>query len=98
MKKSNIDFSVITDEVCCGSPLLRTGQIERANALVERNLKQFSQFKTVVFSCAGCYRTFKVDYPKLTGKPIFKYCAERLFALQMVENLCKAQTITINRL
>jgi len=70
MKKANVDFSVITDEVCCGSPLLRTGQIERANILVERNLKQFKQFKTVVFSCAGCYRTFKVDYPKLTGKPL----------------------------
>jgi heterodisulfide reductase subunit D len=70
MKKAGLNFSVITDEACCGSPLLRTGQLDRAQGLVERNFELFSQFKTVIFSCAGCYRTFKVDYPKVMGKPL----------------------------
>ncbi|NIO21693.1 MAG: hypothetical protein GTN76_13420, partial [Candidatus Aenigmarchaeota archaeon] len=56
LKKAGVDFSVLTDEVCCGSPLLRTGQLDRAQDLVERNLEEFSKFNTIVFSCAGCYR------------------------------------------
>lgn len=37
---------------------------------MEQNIKTFSKYKTVVFSCAGCYRTIKVDYPKYSGKPL----------------------------
>ncbi len=70
MKKAGIDFAVLSDEVCCASPLLRTGQMNRARELIDKNMELFSRFKTLVFSCAGCYRTFKVDYPKITGKPL----------------------------
>ncbi len=30
----------------------------------------FKDFDMLAFSCAGCYRTFKVDYPKQSGEPL----------------------------
>lgn len=57
-------FTIITDEVCCGSPIFRTGQWDVAKKVCNTNLKNFNRFDIVLFSCAGCYRTFKIDYPK----------------------------------
>ncbi|MEM1718031.1 MAG: (Fe-S)-binding protein [Candidatus Jordarchaeales archaeon] len=64
LNKLGIEFAVLEDEVCCGSPLFRTGQRSEAKRVMNENLKTFKDYDTLVFSCAGCYRTFKVDYPK----------------------------------
>ncbi len=44
----------------------------------------FSQFDKVLFSCAGCYRTLTVDYPKWTGE---KNKFETMHAMQLIANL-----------
>ncbi len=64
--KLGIDYMVSEDEWCCGSPLIRTGQIEQISTLVKNNLELIkkTEVKTVISSCAGCYRTLKIDYPK----------------------------------
>jgi len=69
MKKTDIDVTVSKEEWCCGSPLIRTGQLKTVRELAQHNLDMIknSGAKTVVFSCAGCYRTFKEDYPTLIG-------------------------------
>lgn len=64
LNKLGIEFAVLENEVCCGSPLFRTGQRSEAKRVMNENLKTFKDYDTLVFSCAGCYRTFKVDYPK----------------------------------
>lgn len=64
LNKLGIEFAVLEDEVCCGSPLFRTGQRSEAKRVMNENLKAFKDYDTLVFSCAGCYRTIKVDYPK----------------------------------
>ncbi|MFB0559982.1 MAG: (Fe-S)-binding protein [Candidatus Lokiarchaeia archaeon] len=65
-EKLNVNYTVLSDEWCCGSPLLRTGQRDLALKLMNHNLKSIedSGAEKVVFSCAGCYRAFKEDYPK----------------------------------
>lgn len=68
LKKLGYDISIIKDEVCCGSPFFRIGKIEMAKELMEKNLKIFKKFDQILFSCAGCYRTFTIDYPKWTKK------------------------------
>ncbi len=70
LTKLGIDISVSADEWCCGSPLLRTGQLNLVRELAEHNMEMIekSKAKTVVFSCAGCYRTLKEDYLPLLGK------------------------------
>ena len=52
------------EQVCCGSPLLRTGQKDLAEKLKRRNLKVFNNLDVdgVVTVCAGCGSTLKGDY------------------------------------
>ncbi len=69
LKKLNVDFTISLDEWCCSSPLLRTGQTELVGSIVKHNLDMVKKAnaKRVIFSCAGCFRTFKEDYPKIPG-------------------------------
>ena len=63
--KLSIDFSVLGEhEVCCGSVGLRTGDHKAFNSVAQKNYALFkkSGAKTIVTSCAGCYRTLKLDY------------------------------------
>ena len=59
-----VDFTLIEDEVCCGSPFFRVGAVNTGQELMNKNLESFKNMKEVLFSCAGCYRTFTIDYPK----------------------------------
>jgi heterodisulfide reductase subunit D len=67
-KKINVDFTVLRDEWCCSSPLLRTGQWETswvtAKDVAQHNVAEASKTgaNTVVTTCSGCYRTWKKDY------------------------------------
>jgi heterodisulfide reductase subunit D len=70
LKKLGFDFTVMSEEVCCGSPLLRTGLRDVFTEVMERNLEVFKDFDLVVYSCAGCYKTFRNDYPTMSGKPL----------------------------
>lgn len=75
LSKAGIDFTLLgPEEWCCGSPLFRTGQIETAKAVAQHNIEKLREIgvKTIIFSCAGCYRTFQTDYPKYFGKLEFK--------------------------
>jgi heterodisulfide reductase subunit D len=75
MKKADVDFKLLgADEWCCGSVLLRTGNIEAAKEVAEHNIEAFKNTNTtkVVTSCSGCYRTLKKDYEELFGKQDFE--------------------------
>jgi Fe-S oxidoreductase len=66
MNKAQISFNILSnDEYCCGSPILRTGDTKTFQEFLNKNLDVIESkgIETVVFSCAGCYDTFKVDYP-----------------------------------
>jgi heterodisulfide reductase subunit D len=65
LNKLGIDFSVFGEhEVCCGSVAMRTGDRKAFNFVATKNYKLFknSGAKTIITSCAGCYRTLKLDY------------------------------------
>ncbi len=59
-----MNFTIIGDEVCCGSPFFRIGAVDTAQELMNKNLEAFKNLEMLYFSCAGCYRTFTIDYPK----------------------------------
>ena len=59
-----MDFTLVEDEVCCGSPFFRIGAVDTAQDLMNTNLENFKHLEKLYFSCAGCYRTFTIDYPK----------------------------------
>ena len=66
---AKVDWMVMDNARCCGNILYTSGQLEKAKAWAEENLKRIRQTgaKTVVTSCAECYKTLKVDYPKILG-------------------------------
>jgi len=66
--KANIDFGTLgNDEGCCGSTLLRTGLLEPARKLAQKNIEMFEKASAsvIVTSCAGCYKTIRQDYSKV---------------------------------
>ena len=68
---SGHDFMLMKpDEYCCGHFLYSIGEIDKAKEVVEHNIEAIkkSGASTVLTSCAECYKTLKVDYPKILGK------------------------------
>lgn len=65
LHKLNVDFSIFGEsEVCCGSVAMRTGDRKAFDKVASKNTELFekSGVKTIITSCAGCYRTLKLDY------------------------------------
>jgi heterodisulfide reductase subunit D len=68
LNKAGIKFSVLGEqEYCCGDPLIMTGQLSLAREIAQHNFERLKA-KRVITSCAGCYRCFKEEYPKLMGE------------------------------
>ncbi|MHA1681360.1 MAG: (Fe-S)-binding protein [Promethearchaeota archaeon] len=67
--KMGVDFGILKEEFCCGSPLITTGQVDAAKELALHNIEVIKNAgaKTVVTSCAGCFRTLAKSYPEKFG-------------------------------
>lgn len=66
LKKLGVDFTLV-DEVCCGSTLKRTGQDQRLiDELMKANIDAVKKLgvKKLLFTCAGCLKMFREEYPK----------------------------------
>lgn len=68
LKEHDIDVIVPEDQVCCGSPMIRTGQTDIVEELIKKNKEVFEGYDTIVTVCAGCGATLKNDYPKYGAK------------------------------
>lgn len=64
LKANNIEIDVPEGQVCCGSPLLRTGQTDAVQKLVDINKEVFKDYDTVITVCAGCGATLKNNHPE----------------------------------
>jgi len=66
---NDIDFTILEDEFCCGSPLFRTGQINEAKRVAKNNIEKFKELgvEEIVFTCAGCQKTFEDNYKQYNG-------------------------------
>jgi Fe-S oxidoreductase len=72
LNRLGIEPALMKDERCCGHDLLWTGDIDNFKKLVKHNVGLIKETgaKTIVTSCAECYKTLKQDYPKFS--PGFK--------------------------
>jgi len=78
--------TLLPDEQCCASPLLRTGFREDAEKVMKRNLEQIRKVgaRTIITSCAGCYTTLKNSYPEeLHVISLPEFLAEHLDELKL---------------
>jgi fumarate reductase (CoM/CoB) subunit B len=64
LKRNGIRVVIPKEQVCCGSPLIRTGQIEFIDTLMGRNINCYTSrnIDVVMTMCAGCGSTLKHDY------------------------------------
>jgi fumarate reductase (CoM/CoB) subunit B len=64
LRRNGIRIIIPKEQVCCGSPLIRTGQLEFLDSLKTRNIDafRFRNIETVMTMCAGCGTTLKNDY------------------------------------
>ncbi len=71
LKRAGVDFTILTNETCCGSVLLRTGFRDDAHEVMNDTLKKLEESikegDKILVSCAGCYNTLKNDYNELFG-------------------------------
>jgi Fe-S oxidoreductase len=70
LNRVGISPVVLSDERCCGHDLLWVGDGENYEKLGALNVEAIaaSGAKTVITTCAECYRTLKLDYPRDFGK------------------------------
>jgi len=60
-------YMMLPDEQCCGHPLFAMGQYDAFVKQMEHNLEAMKKTgaKRLVTACAECYKTWKVDYPRM---------------------------------
>jgi len=83
--KLGIDYTVLPEEQCCGSVLLRLGRTKSFERITKMNLEQMKAAgaQTIVTACAGCYRTWKIDVPN-EG---YKYDFELLHVTEFLDRM-----------
>jgi fumarate reductase (CoM/CoB) subunit B len=64
LRRNGIRVVIPKEQICCGSPLIRTGQLDYLDTLKRRNIDAFvfRNIGTVMTMCAGCGSTLKNDY------------------------------------
>lgn len=70
LNKAGVPFGILgPDEFCCYGKLRRIGDPEFV-AKGRENIKRLNSlgFGTLVTACAGCFKTFKNDYPKIADQ------------------------------
>lgn len=84
LDKKGIDYSVLSDESCCGLMLFDLGDEESGNKVVEKNILKFNKHgvKKIITICPGCYDSFTKYY---SLNPDFK--VEVIFALDLFEDV-----------
>jgi fumarate reductase (CoM/CoB) subunit B len=53
LENHNVDVVVPEDQVCCGSPMIRTGQTDIVKELALKNKEAFKDYDTIITVCAG---------------------------------------------
>ncbi len=72
LKAAGKDIAMSKNEWCCGSVALRIGDQSSLIDIIKHNIDVFKNMgaKTIFTACAGCYRTWKKDYPELLGEEL----------------------------
>ncbi|MDD4496880.1 MAG: (Fe-S)-binding protein, partial [Methanosarcinaceae archaeon] len=76
LNKLGIEFTMLgSEEWCCGSAMIRTGQIhvdDVAKNLARHNVDAIKAkgATKVLYACAGCFRASKVDWPRVLGEEL----------------------------
>jgi len=85
LQHADIKFAVLSDEWCCGSVLLRSGNVDTAEKMIRHNVELLKSHnvKRLVTSCAEGYMGISKDWPRFAGELPFKvmHISELLYEL-----------------
>lgn len=71
LNKAGLPFNVLSArELCCGNPLLSSGQYDAFKSVAETNVASIreARAKVVVTGCGCCYNVLKFEYPRIVGE------------------------------
>lgn len=82
LKRENIDYSLITNETCCGNILFNLGDSNAGSKVVKENIKKFKEsgVKKIIAICPGCYHAFNKYY-----KGIDDFNPEIVLAIELLD-------------
>jgi Fe-S oxidoreductase len=97
--QTGTQFMLLADEWCSGNTVLATGQVDLARELAEHNVKaiQESGAKTVITSSAECYKSLKINYPKLMGKSTEEMPYVAMHITEYIDKLMKDGKLKFNK-
>jgi heterodisulfide reductase subunit D len=95
LRTAEVSFRVVSENICCGSPVLRVGDKKQAHKQALEVAKMLKgDTKTVLASCAGCYRMFSHYYPLLLDEETFPV----IHTVQLLDQLISAERLKLKPL
>lgn len=95
----NKDFQLSKDEYCCGSPIYRSGMVERAKKFFNYNIELFNKLgiKEVITACPGCYSMFVAEYPNYLDTEHLEFWNEIKFyhMTEVIDNALRQNKIKL---
>jgi Fe-S oxidoreductase/FAD/FMN-containing dehydrogenase len=72
LNKLGIDYTIASDEWCCGHPLMSAGEKDRAAEFMRHNIQTYQDMgvETMIFACPGCQMTFSNETNEVLGEPV----------------------------
>lgn len=91
LKKADVDFVMLEQEMCCGETIRRMGNEALFQQTAKDNIAQWNQLgvKKIVTGCPHCYNTLKNEYPDFGGE------YEVIHYISMVAKLLKEGKLVI---
>ena len=89
LRKTRVNFTILgLDEWCCGSPVFLAGGYSVGKTFAKHNFDKLKELgvKRIVTACSGCYRAFKIGYPRVLGD---KWDIEVLHISELANELIK---------
>jgi len=88
MNAAGIKPVLLENERCCGHDLSFAGDLASFEKLAKMNMTAIkkSGVSTVVTTCPECYRTLKLDYAELFGKPKLEVLHASEFLTSLIDN------------
>ncbi|MBI2047367.1 (Fe-S)-binding protein [Candidatus Pacearchaeota archaeon] len=67
LNRLKIDFIMLPQEMCCGSPARNAGYETDARKLARKNLELFKQHSVsrIITNCPACFKVFSQDYKEM---------------------------------
>jgi Fe-S oxidoreductase len=75
LQSAKVPFTTLgTDEWCCGSFCIKSGQTDFINEFIAHNVKAINntEARAVITACSVCYDTIKNEYPNYIGELPFE--------------------------